>query len=87
MRNVIDELLLFFIPFALFAGWLVLNKRNPLDIAHWSGWKFGLAVTGILLGIASIIIAGLTSQTHSGAYVPAVFENGSLVPGGFNDGK
>ena len=83
MRNLIDELLLFFLPFALFAGWLVITKRNPLDIMHWSGWKFGLTAAGILLGIASIIVAGLNEETHTGAYVPPHLDGGKLVPGRF----
>jgi hypothetical protein len=85
LRLIADDVLLFFVPFALFALYLILTKRNPLDIAHWSGWKFGLAVAGILLGIASIIFAGLTADTHTGAYEPPRVENGILVPGRFID--
>lgn len=85
MTRMIDDLLLFLLPFLLFAGWLLLNKRNPLDIAHWSGWKFGLAAAGIGLGIASIIYAGMSSERHTGAYVPPHVENGRLVPGRFID--
>jgi uncharacterized membrane protein YgdD (TMEM256/DUF423 family) len=85
LRLILDDVLLFFVPFALFALWLVITKRNPLDIAHWSGWKFGLAVAGILLGIGSIIVAGMTADTHTGPYTPPHMENGQLVPGRFND--
>ncbi len=85
LRNLIDEVLLFLIPFAIFAGWLILTKRNPLDFEHWSGWKFGLTAAGILLGIASIIYAGTQSETHTGAYSPPHMENGQLVPGKFID--
>ncbi len=85
LRNLIDEILLFLVPFLLFAGWLLLTKRNPMDFNHWSGRKFGLTVAGILLGIASIIIAGINADTHTGAYVPPHMENGQLVPGRFTD--
>jgi hypothetical protein len=85
LRLILDDVLLFFVPFALFAFWLVITKRNPLDIAHWSGWKFGLAVAGILLGIGSIIFAGMNADTHTGPYTPPHMENGRLVPGRFND--
>jgi Family of unknown function (DUF6111) len=84
-RNLVEEILLFVLPFALFASWLLITKRNPLDIAHWSGWKFGLTVAGIMLGIASIVLTGLTADRHTGAYIPSRMEDGKLVPGRFND--
>ncbi len=85
LRNLIEEILLFVLPFLVFATWLIATKRNPLDIAHWSGWKFGLAVAGIMLGIASIVAAGLSADRHTGAYVPPHMEGDRLVPGRFND--
>jgi hypothetical protein len=86
IRNLIEEILLFFLPFAVFAGWLLFNKRNPLDVAHWSGYKFALAVIGMLLGIGSIIATALIfSQPHTGAYTPARVENGRLIPGEVRD--
>jgi hypothetical protein len=81
LRNLIEEILLFFLPFAAFAAWLLLQKRNPFEIAHWSGYKFTLAVIGLLLGIAAIIATGLLEGTHLGAYTPARVENGRLIPG------
>ena len=85
LRTLIEEILLFGLPFAAFAGWLLLTRRNPLDVAHWSGRKFILTVVGILLGIASIIYAGQMAETHRGAYVAPHLENGQLVPGKFAD--
>jgi hypothetical protein len=64
---------------------LLATNRNPFDIAHWSGWKFGLTVAGLLLGIASVIFAGLTSDRHTGPYEPSRVEDGRLVPGRFVD--
>jgi hypothetical protein len=81
LRNLIEEILLFFLPFAAFAGWLLFKKRNPFDFAQWSGYKFALAVIGLLLAIASIIAVGLLEGTHRGAYTPARVENGRLIPG------
>ncbi len=85
LRTFIEEILLFALPFAAFAAWLILTKRNPLDISHWSGRKFALAAIGLTLGIISIIYASQVAETHRGAYVPPFIENGRLVPGKFAD--
>jgi hypothetical protein len=85
MIRFLDDLVLFTLPFVLFAIWLLATKRNPFDIEHWSGWKFGLTVAGLLLGIASVVFAGLTADKHTGAYEPSRVENGRLVPGRFVD--
>lgn len=85
LRNLIEEILLFFLPFAVFATWLVVTKRNPLDFTHWTGRKFILALIGLLLAIASIIYAFQFADRHTGAYEPAHMENGRLVPGRFRD--
>lgn len=85
LRNLIEEILLFLLPFAAFATWLVVTKRNPLDFDHWSGRKFALAGIGIALAIASLLYAAYTADRHTGAYEPARMEDGRLVPGRFRD--
>jgi hypothetical protein len=85
LRTLIEEFLLFVLPFCLFAGYLVVRRRNPFDVEHWSGHLFWLSVVGLLLGIASFVYAGLVAPRHSGAFVPPHVENGRLVPGQFND--
>lgn len=85
LRNLIEEILLFLLPFAAFATWLVVTKRNPFDFDHWSGRKFALAAIGIALAIASLLYAGINPERHSGAYEPARMEDGRLVPGRFRD--
>jgi hypothetical protein len=85
LRTLIEEFLLFVLPFCLFAGYLVVRRRNPFDVEHWSGHLFWLSVVGLVLGIASFVYAGLVAPRHSGAFVPPHVENGRLVPGQFND--
>ncbi|MCV9935652.1 DUF6111 family protein [Boseaceae bacterium BT-24-1] len=85
LRTLIEEFLLFVLPFCLFAGYLVIRRRNPFDVEHWSGHVFWLSVTGLVLGIASFIYAGSVAQRHTGAFVPPHVENGRLVPGYFED--
>lgn len=85
LRTLIEEFLLFVLPFCLFAGYLVVRRRNPFDVEHWSGHLFWLSVVGLVLGIASFVYAGLVAPRHTGAFVPPHVENGRLVPGQFND--
>ncbi len=82
-RALLGELLLFFVPFVVFALYLVLRKRNPLLWSHWSDQTFWLVSAGLLLAIASFLIAGLTAERHVGAFVPTHVENGRVVPGQF----
>lgn len=84
-RALIEEFLLFVLPFACFAGWLVLRKRNPLHRESWHGHKFWLSTVGLVLIIGSLIYTGLTAERHMGAFVPPHLENGKVVPGRFND--
>lgn len=85
MRSLIEEFLLFVLPFACFAGFLILRRRNPLHFESWHGHKFWLTAFGLLLGIASLVYGGLTAERHMGAFEPAHMENGRLVPGRFDD--
>lgn len=85
LRSLVEEIILFFVPFALFAFWLLATKRNPLDIAHWSGARFALTVAGLVLVIASLIVAGVLAPREQGGYTPPTFVDGELRPGRFGD--
>ena len=83
LRAVIEEVLLFVLPFCAFAAYLVIKRRNPLDVAHWSPHLFRLAVAGLALVIAILVIEGLVMKRERGASEPPHVENGVLVPGRF----
>ena len=83
LRSIIEEVLLFVLPFCIFAGYLVVNRRNPLDVEHWSRHVFWLAIVGLLLSIALVAYGGWTAPRSQGAYEPPHMENGKLVPGHF----
>ncbi len=85
LRNLIEEILLFLLPFAAFASWLIVTKRNPLDFDHWTGRRFLLTAIGLAFAIASFFYAFVTAERHSGSYEPAHIEDGRLVPGRFRD--
>lgn len=83
LRSIIEEVLLFVLPFCVFAGYLVVKRRNPLDVEHWSRHVFWLAIVGLLLSIALVAYGGWTAPRSTGAYEPPHMENGTLVPGRF----
>ncbi len=82
-RAFLQGLVLFLLPFVLFASYLVIRRRNALVWSSWSDQSFWLAVTGLVLVIASFLVTGLTTERNTGAFVPTHIENGRVVPGHF----
>ncbi len=82
-RALIDDILLFLLPFAAFGVWLVLRQRSPLRWVHWSDQAARLAIAGAALVILSFVVMALTSERHRDGFVPTHIENGRVVPGQF----
>ncbi|MFF8801939.1 MULTISPECIES: DUF6111 family protein [unclassified Methylobacterium] len=83
LRLVLQEILLFSLPFLAFAGWLLFARRSPLDHAEWRPHWTRLVLAGLFIVVASLLMIGLTAKRHEDGYVPPRFENGRLVPGHF----
>lgn len=83
MRALFGEALLFFLPFAVFAFYLLLRRRNPFAWIHWSDQTLWLAIAGIACVILAFLATGLTADRQTGAYQPTRSENGRIVPGQF----
>jgi hypothetical protein len=83
IRSLVEEFLLFVLPFAVFASYLVIRRRNPVDIEHWRPHVFILTVIGLVLAILSLVYAGVKDKPSTGAFEPAHMEDGRLVPGRF----
>ncbi len=82
-RAIIQELLLFLLPFVAFAVYLILLRRNPLIWSHWSDQAIWLTIAGLAIVIASLLTFGLMTERQTGAFVPTHMENGRVVPGQF----
>jgi cytochrome bd-type quinol oxidase subunit 2 len=82
-RAVVQELLLFLLPFAAFAAYLVILRRNPLIWSHWSKQAVWLTIAGLAVVVVSLVAAGLLADRETGAFVPTHLENGRVVPGRF----
>jgi hypothetical protein len=82
-RAVFGEALLFFLPFALFALYLLLRRRNPFTLAAWSGQVSWLVIAGLACAILALVVTGITAERRAGPYEPTHLENGRVVPGQF----
>ena len=82
-RAVIQGLVLFLLPFVLFAVYLVVRRRNPLLWSHWSDQSLWLTIAGLGFVVVSLLATGLLAERQTGTYVPTHVENGRVVPGHF----
>ena len=83
MRAIFGEALLFLLPFAAFAVYLVIMRRNPLRWSSWSDQTAWLVIAGFACTILALLVTGLTAERHQGGFEPTHVENGRVVPGRF----
>lgn len=82
LRALFDTLGLFLLPFALFAIYLMLRARYPLAVEHWTRGRLSwLAMAGLAVATAGLVLGTLVAPRGHGLYVPAHLENGEIVPG------
>ena len=83
IRAIFGEALLFFLPFVVFALFLILKRRNPLRLAAWSDSTFWLVIAGLACVVIALVITGITAERKPGGFEPPHVENGRVVPGRF----
>lgn len=81
-RNVLESLALFLSPFAVYAFYLVLRARYPLEVEHWTRGRVSvMTLIGLAAAVLGLIAINAFAPRGRGVYVPAHVENGVLVPG------
>jgi hypothetical protein len=85
IRPVLTELLLFLVPFAIYAAFLFATRAGVLDPDRWNlrivTW---LVICALILMIASFVLLAQHSGQPAGSdYVPPHMQDGKLVPGQF----
>jgi hypothetical protein len=81
-RNVLDPLALFLSPFAIYAIYLALRLRYPLEVEHWTRGRVSmLTLIGLTAAVVGLIALDAFAPRGRGVYIPAHVENGVLVPG------
>jgi hypothetical protein len=81
-RSIFEPLALFLSPFAIYAVYLVLRARYPLEVEHWTRSRVSiLTLIGLAAAVLGLIALNAFAPRGRGVYVPAHVENGVLVPG------
>ena len=87
IRRFLYELLLFLLPFALYAAYLRLEKREEDAADRKHPWTV-LFASGLALVVASFLVWGVTEGSgRQGDYVPPHVEDGRVVPGHVDPAK
>ena len=83
IRPVLSELLLFVLPFVLYAVFLWATRAGVMDPESWPMSRLvTLAIVAFALVIGSFIyFANYTGAPPGSRYVPAHIEDGKFVPG------
>jgi len=75
------DLLLFLLPFALYAVYLRLRRHDEETPTRQHPWT-ALFISGLVLVAASFVFWGVFENANQrGVYVPPHLEDGRLVPG------
>jgi hypothetical protein len=83
-RAVLEPLALFLSPFAVYALYLALRARYPLEVEHWTRGRVSLmTLIGLAAAVLGLIALNAFAPRGRGVYIPAHIENGVLVPGRF----
>jgi len=83
IRPVLSELLLFVLPFVLYAVFLWATRAGVMDPESWPVSRLiMLAILSFVLVIGSFLyFANYTGAPPGSTYVPAHIEDGKFVPG------
>jgi len=83
IRPAFTEILVFLIPFAVYALFLLATRSGLLVQSSWPIHLIGKLLLGslILVVISFILLARFSGGAPHSTYIPAHLENGKLVPG------
>ena len=83
IRPVLTELVLFLVPFALYAIMLWATRKGVLDRVNWPLTRVAwLLIAALVLMIGSFVVLAHWGGAPPGStYIPAHMEDGKFVPG------
>lgn len=83
IRVLLIQLSLFFLPFAIYAGYLVVARKQQLSkglLAVMPVAQLTIAGMGLVI-IGLIVLATFGGSDPGGTYTPAILKDGKIVPG------
>jgi Family of unknown function (DUF6111) len=83
IRPAFTEILIFLIPFAVYALFLLATRSGLLLQSSWPVHVIARLVIGsfLLVIVSFILLAHFSGAPPNSTYVPAHIENGKFVPG------
>jgi hypothetical protein len=83
IRPAFTELLIFLIPFAVYAVFLFGTRSGVLVQSSWPVHVLAKLVLGslLLVIISFVLLAHFSGASPNSTYIPAHIENGKFVPG------
>jgi hypothetical protein len=83
IRPAFTEILVFLIPFAVYALFLLATRSGLMLQSSWPVHIIAKLVLGslLLVIISFILLAHFSGASPNSTYVPAHIENGRFVPG------
>jgi Family of unknown function (DUF6111) len=83
IRPAFTEILVFLIPFAVYAVFLIATRSGLLAQTSWPVHIIAKLVLGslLLVVVSFILLAHFSGASPSSTYIPAHVENGKFVPG------
>ena len=83
IRPAFTEILIFLIPFAVYAVFLVATRSGLMLQTSWPVHIIAKLVIGsfLLVIVSFILLAHFSGAPPSSTYIPAHIENGKFVPG------
>jgi hypothetical protein len=83
IRPAFTEILVFLIPFAVYALFLLATRSGLLLQSSWPVHVIAKLVLGALLLVivSFILLAHFSGASPNSTYIPAHIENGKFVPG------
>ena len=83
IRPAFTEILIFLIPFAIYAVFLVATRSGLMQQSSWPVHIIAKLVIGsfLLVIVSFILLAHFSGAPPNSTYIPAHIENGKFVPG------
>jgi len=85
LRTVLIEAVVFAVPFAVYALYLIVARYDVTEPDHWPAkvviWCGGLAL--IFMVVSLLVLIHFSRAPAGSTYVPPHVEDGQVVPGHF----